>query len=496
MSTPRSSAAPRPSTLTVPATQGTAPVIKFRCLFTHDMRRKAKRWQDGFLRFHTFNKRVMVYDNGGYFIGDLHYRAPEGIQDGDELELDKGVLIQVCEPLEHTETDLSSLYKNKTTASPPNVHEPSSSVRAATPRPLPAQQAKTPAPQSYAQRQRPAITPAKRQRIASPERTSPLSAQAAVNRSNLPPQKRQMSIPVSRRNPTAKPPNNDNTAIIRPQLHTASARDDTSKQYGTTQHRPPQSDLPGQHQRNPAPQPQNNSTAVQNPPKTSRGIASEQLETTQHRPPQPVSRDPRPKLGPDTPTNPLRLLCGNPRRKLMYRESQTGPPSHEVPQVRVEDDPIVPFTEATSCHQNLIPDLNLDPFPESIASKHQVPHTSTTSGPSNVPSTAIPWLPSTRSVHPQRNPLTGRRNLVPSSNLGTSARSVQPPKHFPSSRSAVLRKSYSDPSTIDSLRTRPLTTASPLNPATDTVDMAEQGPWTSEALDLFDYWPPGRPKPT
>ena len=26
-------------------------------------------------------------------------------------------------------------------------------------------------------------------------------------------------------------------------------------------------------------------------------------------------------------------------------------------------------------------------------------------------------------------------------------------------------------------------------------DNEERGPWTSEALDLFDWWPPGRPKP-
>jgi hypothetical protein len=115
MSIPLSSAATQrgTSSLNVPATQNTAPVIKFRCLFTHDVRRKAKRWHDGFLRYHTFNKRVMVYDTTGYFIGDLHWRQDDGIQDGDELELDKGVLIQVCEPVEQTQTDLSTLYNNK-----------------------------------------------------------------------------------------------------------------------------------------------------------------------------------------------------------------------------------------------------------------------------------------------------------------------------------------------------------------------------------------------
>lgn len=97
----------------VPPTQNTAPVIKFRCLFTHDLRRKAKRWQDGFLKFHTFNKRAMVYDDVGNFIGDHHWRDSSEIQDGDELELDKGVLIQVGECMEKTQTDLSVLFEKK-----------------------------------------------------------------------------------------------------------------------------------------------------------------------------------------------------------------------------------------------------------------------------------------------------------------------------------------------------------------------------------------------
>ncbi|KAA8641811.1 DNA helicase ZGRF1-like domain-containing protein [Aspergillus tanneri] len=108
MSTPFSSTATfhPPLNLNVPVTQNTAPVIKFRCLYTYDLRRKAKRWQDGYLRFHTFNKRVMAYDTTGNFIGDLHWRQDESVQDGDELELDRGVLIQVCESVEKTETDL------------------------------------------------------------------------------------------------------------------------------------------------------------------------------------------------------------------------------------------------------------------------------------------------------------------------------------------------------------------------------------------------------
>ena len=99
--------------LTVPSTQNTAPVLEFRCLYTHDLRRKQKRWQDGLLRFHTFNKRVMVYDVPRNYIGDTHYRHDGVLQDGDELELDRGVLIQVGEATGSMEQDLTELLEKK-----------------------------------------------------------------------------------------------------------------------------------------------------------------------------------------------------------------------------------------------------------------------------------------------------------------------------------------------------------------------------------------------
>ncbi|KAL2864760.1 uncharacterized protein BJX67DRAFT_360238 [Aspergillus lucknowensis] len=301
MPTPLPSAAPRSSNLVVPATQGTAPVIKFRCLFTHDLRRKAKRWQDGFLRFHTFNKRVMVYDNTGYFIGDLHYRAPEGIQDGDELELDKGVLIQVCEPLEQTETDISSLFKSKTQASPPRPGDapPPSSGRLPTPRLyVSSQQAsrslndllgikKPTASQSgslYEQRsgQRQIITPqrerpAKRQRTASPERTSPPSGQQdVIDLSDSSAQRQPDSIPEPHRNSTTKPQNDCSSTV--PRLR--------------------------------APEFQGNNSAAKQP------------QNIQNPPPQHIQRDPKPaNLGSEAPINTLRLSGDRPRRKLMYLES-------------------------------------------------------------------------------------------------------------------------------------------------------------------------------
>lgn len=100
--------------LTIPPTQNTAPVLSFSCLYTHDLRRKQKRWQDGVLKFHTFNKRIMVYDVPRNFIGDTHWSESQAVQDGDELELDRGVLIQVGEVVERTETDLTELLEKRT----------------------------------------------------------------------------------------------------------------------------------------------------------------------------------------------------------------------------------------------------------------------------------------------------------------------------------------------------------------------------------------------
>jgi len=102
--------------LTVPSSQNTAPVLEFRCLYTHDVRRKSKRWQDGFLRFHTFNKRVMVYDVPRNFIGDMHWRNDEPVEDGDELDLEKGVMVQVGEAIGSMEQDLTELLEKRRVA--------------------------------------------------------------------------------------------------------------------------------------------------------------------------------------------------------------------------------------------------------------------------------------------------------------------------------------------------------------------------------------------
>ena len=57
----------------------------------------------------------MVYDVSGNFVGDTHRQNAESIQDGDELKLDKGVIIQVAEEMEQKEQDLSELLDRKIT---------------------------------------------------------------------------------------------------------------------------------------------------------------------------------------------------------------------------------------------------------------------------------------------------------------------------------------------------------------------------------------------
>ena len=94
--------------------QNTAPVLEFNCLYTHDIRRKQKRWRDGFVRYHTFNRRIMVYDIPRNFIGDTHWKADSDLQDGDEVVLEQGgVAVQVAESVGRSETDLTELRMSR-----------------------------------------------------------------------------------------------------------------------------------------------------------------------------------------------------------------------------------------------------------------------------------------------------------------------------------------------------------------------------------------------
>ncbi|KAL4913856.1 hypothetical protein BDW62DRAFT_156351 [Aspergillus aurantiobrunneus] len=487
MSVPLSTAAtPRSSNLTVPATQNTAPVIKFRCLFTHDMRRKAKRWQDGFLRYHTFNKRVMVYDNTGYFIGDLHWRAPEGIQDGDEVELDKGVLIQVCEPLERTETDISSLYKNKNQISPSCPgNAPPSAVRSAAPRSSLSQQAsrslndllgirKTSTPQlssPYEQRhgQRHASTqhlherPSKRQRT-SPERvTRPSRQQDIVDLSDSPP-RRPQSLSTDACSDPASRPQIQRTATLQAPKSPAHSSSTAEKEVQAPSSR----------------------SAAPSAPQSLKSVSS----------------------ATESSMNALRLPSDKPRRKLLYQESPLAPvkKSETKTQLSQTNSQRHPTIKNNSSSSPIIvlddddPVLNPQPVIPHIARPAIVDSESSLSmtrpNNENAKDGLTSKAPIAKSSETECPPIYLSNNTIPTPRSDIR---LPPDRHNSKTpenakpRSTGLRKSFSDPTAVNSLHTRHLPQTNPLNASADNQD--EQGPWTSEAQDLFDFWPPGRPKP-
>ena len=55
----------------------------------------------------------MVYDGSRNYIGDMHWREDQILQDGDEFELDRGVLIQVGEATGSMEQDLAGLFEKR-----------------------------------------------------------------------------------------------------------------------------------------------------------------------------------------------------------------------------------------------------------------------------------------------------------------------------------------------------------------------------------------------
>lgn len=104
----------------------------------------------------------------------------------------------------------------------------------------------------------------------------------------------------------------------------------------------------------------------------------------------------------------------------------------------------------------------------------------------------------------KNNPSQSNPVNIPPAAVNHAARSqgIPPAPTKPSSRG--FQKSYSDPSAFHAanrIQSRQLP-SNLLNPVAEEGtsneqpnQIQEQGPWTVEALDLFDFWPPGRPKP-
>jgi len=94
--------------------------------------------------------------------------------------------------------------------------------------------------------------------------------------------------------------------------------------------------------------------------------------------------------------------------------------------------------------------------------------------------------------------------LPAAANHAARSQGIPPAPDKQSSRG--FQKSYSDPSafhTANSIQSRQLPSSTLELLAEDSDEdeeqrrdqVQEEGPWTVEALDLFDFWPPGRPRP-
>ena len=534
--------------LAAPPSQNTASVVRFRCLYTHDLRRKAKRWQDGYLRYHTFNKRVMVFDEPGNFIGDLHWRQDEMIQDGDELELDKGVLIQVGESMEKTETDITPLFETTRKASQASPSKSQLQSQSSQPKRVPVRSA---VPSSQSSRSLKDLLGIKR---------------TSVGPKKWPNEQRHATPPEASR-PTRLAPSSleDKDPGERPAAISLSEPTSVNKPAAAVQTVPAQSSVQA---------PVRKVRKILDPqtdPNPSRS-ASRPLATAQNTIAKPdqksysFSGDPQPSVSsptvpsnsaPSAPKNTLQLFKSKPRKKLMYQallpgqekapettpsSDRTGPAGPEQRSQSVctkrhldeleltafsSSDVTPPSPEPISTDINMIPgDSTMDVLAEMVEDpmsdvESEVPpaeHESNTSTNKDIPAATAPKP--TPPIKSEPSPLPRRTiiDLDPDPEPSTGAVS-----HAEKPQSRNLQKSYSDPSafhTVNSIQSRQLP-SSTLNPHTtvkksnefhaDCHDynqmqmqdqmqdqgqsrVQEQGPWTCEAMDLFDFWPPGRLK--
>ncbi|CRG87180.1 hypothetical protein PISL3812_04197 [Talaromyces islandicus] len=583
MSRPPSSARGPPSA-GVPASQNTAPVIKFRCLFTHDVRRKAKRWQDGYLKFHTFNKRAMVYDDTGNFIGDHHWRDSNDIQDGDELELDKGVLIQVSECMETTQSDLSALFEKRKASQESPRQEKSSAPPPSSRTPLPSRTGALKSLNDLLGIKRPsigrAVLPSSpyEQRHSSPARPE-------TNQQDGPRAKRQRQQPSagpSQRESVRKEIQRSSEIIeledpaprakrVRPvpnkPLMTSGPKDVNRQQKKTS------------GSKDAIPEPASNRQAIDQENQSHTPGSAVRLVASSHDEPRPEPVEPpshasvstssiqvprerkEPDLHrPNTPINPLRMSIQEPRQKLMYRvrplkaaSSSTAEPVQAGSNQAVDGQP---FTQPN-------PDFDISASTLAVLEVMNDNGTSRDAGATNfltgnnvLPKestsqsfrrTALYRIPSHSAIHGSAaspggiylsdddSPSTPQVNaehhndesshaekqtlmrshsdlssMLPNSNSAVSAPDALVPELVGEANPALapasrrnqpkpFRKSYSDTTALrnaDQHRHGPSSPVATRRPArTEPIHESDKGPWTAEAWDFFDWWPPGRPMP-
>lgn len=265
-------------------------------------------------------------------------------------------------------------------------------------------------------------------------------------------------------------------------------------------------------------------------PTTSHVTRSEQTQTSENARPSAHSSFSSDSTA-ATPRNTLQLSREKPRKKLMYRAllpdqadaSETWPSEQREPQsvcdnVDSREDGTNRFREAAK---------PVDPGP--VSTDVQM-----TSGDSTLDVLAemIEDSPFESDVENETNavkessnqatkPALLKNNLprpappdpcpeIPPAAVNHAARSKAFPPTPAKQSSRGFQKSYSDPSafhTVNSIQSRQLPSSTLELLAEDSDEdeerdeeqtrdqVQEQGPWTAEALDLFDFWPPERPRP-
>ncbi|KAJ5908262.1 hypothetical protein N7495_000944 [Penicillium taxi] len=411
--------------------QTTASVIKFRCLFTHDLRRKSKRWQDGYLQYHTFNKRIMVYDENSNFVGDQHRQTVSELQEGDELELEM-CLVEVGETMSTTHSDISNFFEKKGhtqgSPQPQGQHTPRPSISSQPVRSLKDLLSIRKTPTAHL------ASPYEERHRAPPSQPSQLSQSPQPERAF----KRQKTVQTS-----------FNTREPLPEVVdlTGSDKEDSvrSKQAVSS----PREQFRSQHKPAPAHQlPPPSREKSKKPPANLRPDHS--IFANPGLPVPPQSGLPRGRPN----TAPVHHIPPSSQEKPKEASAKPGPdpPIFAKPDLPVQAPPGALRGRPNAAARNKLIYTALLPISKSINKPVKEPD----------PKSNTEYLPSASTQFALEVTATRRP-------LDTS-----------------LRKATSGPSAL----TRPSIQTEPT-----LQESTSEGPWTSEALDLFDFWHPDRPKP-
>ena len=467
------------------------------------------------MRFHTFNKRIMIYDVPRNFIGDTHWRDDEAVQDGDELQLEKGVLVQVGEAIGCIEQDLTALFEKKRqkqagspgkTTSPPrptlratgrSTVEPLSQLRPkslnallGTPRgPHGRALLSTKSPYEHRkQEDNDDIEDGralKRRRLDSrPIRTSdpPLWARTADSR-GFPPDQQKIDPRVA---PSAS---NSRKHIDHEIIEVDSSDDDTPASQRATREKASRASDP-QNQRGSSPdapslflsQAPDESLSEEETSRTA--VAAETLEYS--------STGDRPGVCPHTTShavvNPLRIVSRKPRKKLMYKNLLPQTPSirgkARNSRRQASDDSSKSLDSDVSEYLGAVKDICMLQDSEKTPNKAALQTKSTVAPP---PQPALHVQQQKRSPRPPPPLLSHPRSpLQKSLSESDKVRASTTSKPRPPRRS--LQKAASDMTGSRSKATRAVATVLEEKKFED----KDLGPWSCEAFDLFGWIPEGK----